>query len=88
MAIFNDSGRIGAPTRLARPEQIRGAREPQRTGKTERERSAQRGEITRTIRDTTKGVEIALKVPGIHYSGMTYEKLIGILATSRRRPPP
>ena len=84
MAIFGDSTRLGAPTRLARPEQVRGATQPQRTGTTERERSAQRGEIVRAIRDTTKGVEIALKVPGIHYSGLTYDKLIGILAAQGR----
>ena len=84
MAVFGDTTRLGASPRLARPEQVRGATQPQRTGTTERERSATRGEIVRAIRDTTKGVEIALKVPGIHYSGLTYDKLIGILAAQGR----
>ena len=36
MAVFGDTPRLGASPRLARPEQVRGATQPQRTGTTER----------------------------------------------------
>jgi hypothetical protein len=84
VAIFGDSTRLGASARLARPEQVRGATQPQRTGTTERERSATRGEIVRAIRDAVKGVEVSLQVPGIHYSGLTYDHLLAILAAQGR----
>lgn len=84
MAVFGDSTRLGASPRLARPEQVRGATQPQRTGTTERERSATRGEIVRAIRDAVRGIEVALQVPGIHYSGLTYDHLLAILAAQGR----
>jgi hypothetical protein len=84
VAVFGSTTRLGASARLARPEQVRGATQPQRTGTTERERSATRGEITRAIRDAVKGIEVALQVPGIHYSGLTYDHLLAILAAQGR----
>ena len=84
MAVFGDTTRLGASSRLARPEQVRGATQPQRTGTTERERSATRGEIVRAIRDAVRGIEVALQVPGIHYSGLTYDHLLAILAAQGR----
>lgn len=84
MAVFGGTTRLGASPRLARPEQVRGAAAPQRVGTTERERGATRGEITRAIRDAVRGVEVALQVPGVHYSGLTYDHLLAILADQGR----
>ena len=60
------------------------AREQQRTGSTPADRSATRGEIVRSIASVGRGFRVALEVPGRHYSGLTYDELLEILADQGR----
>lgn len=60
------------------------AREQQRTGTTPADRSATRGEIVRSIASVGRGFRVALEVPGRHYSGLTYDELLEILADQGR----
>lgn len=48
------------------------------------ERLPTRGEITRAITAAVRGAEMELDVPGRHYSGLTYNELLAILAAQGR----
>jgi hypothetical protein len=60
------------------------AAERQRTGSTPADRSATRGEVVRSIAAIGRGFRVALEVPGRHYSGLTYDELLAILADQGR----
>lgn len=70
----------GGTARTPRPS----PREHRRTGTTPAARSATRGEITRAITGIGRGFTVALEVPGRHYSGLSYDELIEILADQGR----